>query len=91
MSSAALLAAVLLAAGNAKPESQHRRALDVIATRCHLAPSVFKRDRKGGVHFQPSPGAKVADVDCALKAAQAAHLYNKVAYIGQETYEPEKK
>ena len=86
-----LLAAMLLAAGCAKPESQNQKALDAIATGCHLPTSVFKLENTGEVHFQPSPDAKFENVDCAVKAAQAAHLFTKIGFVGHETYEPEKK
>jgi len=88
---ALLLVAMLLAAGCAKPESEKQKALDAIATRCHLPTSVFKLEDSGELHFVPSPDAKFESVDCAVKAAQAAHLFTKIGFVGNETYEPEKK
>jgi hypothetical protein len=61
-------------------------ALDQIAKKCGLAPSIFKRIGKDELTLQARPDEKYESVDCALAELNKAKLPLKLGFIGHEYY-----
>jgi hypothetical protein len=65
--------------------------LDELATSCGLPKDTLHLENSGSVLMHLSPDAKFESVDCALQKIKTTEFANKLGFVGNEAYRPEKK
>jgi hypothetical protein len=84
--------AILGACSVASPPPKNKReALDQIASKCNVQPSIFKLGAGENIIFQPPPNANYDDVYCALTEVQKSPFSFKLGFVGNEAIAPEKQ
>jgi hypothetical protein len=93
ISSILIIGTVILGACSvdSPPPKDRQEALDQIASKCNLQPSIFKLGEGENIIFRPPSDAKYDDVDCALAEVKKSPFSFKLGFVGNEAIAPEKQ
>jgi hypothetical protein len=93
ISSILIFGAAILGACSAdtSPPKDKQEALNQIAAKCNLPPSIFKLGEGENIIFQPPANANYDDVYCALTEVKKSPFSFKLGFVGNEAIAPEKQ